>query len=80
VPDAQIAEALNAQGLQTVKGRPWSACRVMDFRLSNGIPSGFTVSPELRLTQNGYLTSAEAAARLEINQTTVQKWYKLGLL
>ena len=66
--------------LETVKGRPWSARRVMDFRLSNGIPSGFTVNPQLRLTQNGYLTSAEAATRLEINQTTVQKWYKLGLL
>ncbi len=25
-------------------------------------------------------STAEAAARLEINQTTVQKWYKLGLL
>jgi hypothetical protein len=63
-----------------MKGRPWSARRVMDFRLSNGIPSGFTVNPQLRLTNNGYLTTAEAAARLEINQTTVQKWYKLGLL
>ncbi len=80
LPDAQAAEALNAEGLETVKGRPWSARRVMDFRLSNGIPSGFTVTPQLRLTENGYLTTAEAAARLEINQTTVQKWYKLGLL
>lgn len=80
LPDEQIAQTLNAQGLETVKGRPWSARRVMDFRLSNGIPSGFTVNPQLRLTDNGYLTTAEAAARLEINQTTVQKWYKLGLL
>ena len=78
--DGQIAGALNAEGLQTVKGRAWSARRVMDFRLSNGIPSGFTVNSQLRLTDNGYLTTAEAAARLEINQTTVQKWYKLGLL
>ncbi len=80
LPDGQIADALNAQGLQTVKGRAWSARRVMDFRLSNGISSGFTVNPQLRLTDNGYLTTAEAAARLEINQTTIQKWYKLGLL
>jgi len=80
LPDAQIAEALNAQGLETAKGRAWLARRVMDFRLSNGIPSGFTVNPQLRVTENGYLTSTEAAARLEINQTTVQKWYKLGLL
>lgn len=53
LPDGQIAEALNAEGLQTVKGRPWSARRVMDFRLSNGIPSGFTVNPQLRLAENG---------------------------
>src|SRR5437588_6853656 len=78
--DGQIADVLNAEGLQTVKGRPWSARRVMDFRLSNGIPSGFTLNAQLRLTDNGYLTTAEAAAHLEINQTTVQKWYKLGLL
>ena len=80
LPDGQIAEVLNAQGLETVKGHPWSARRVMDFRLSNGIPSGFTVNPQLRLTDNGYVTTAEAAARLEINQATVQKWCKLGLL
>lgn len=80
LPDAQIADVLNEQGLETVKGHAWSARRVMDFRLSNSIASGFTVNPELRLTENGYLTNAEAASRLEINQTTVQKWYKLGLL
>jgi DNA invertase Pin-like site-specific DNA recombinase len=78
--DTHIAADLNAEGLQTVKGRAWSARRVMDFRLSNGIPSGFTASPHFRLSENGYVTSAEAAARFEINQTTVQKWYKLGLL
>jgi hypothetical protein len=43
-----------------MKGRPWSARRVMDFRLSNGIPSGFIVNPQLRLTNNGYLTTAGA--------------------
>ncbi|MEO8955230.1 MAG: hypothetical protein ABI465_11755 [Ktedonobacteraceae bacterium] len=80
LPDAQIADVLNEQGLETVKGHAWSARRVMDFRLSSSIASGFTVNPELRLTENGYLTTAEAASRLEINQTTVQKWYKLGLL
>jgi hypothetical protein len=79
-PDGQIADLLNAEGLQTVKGRPWSARRVMDFRLSNGIASGFTVTPHLRLTTQGTITTAEAAARLELHQTTVQTWYKLGLL
>lgn len=78
--DTPIAAVLTAEGLQPVKGRAWSARCVMDFRLSNGIPSGFTASPHLRLREHGYITTAEAAARFEINQTTVQKWHKLGLL
>jgi DNA invertase Pin-like site-specific DNA recombinase len=79
-PDTEIAEILNREGIKTVKGRPWSQRRVMDFRLSNSIPSGFTTHVELRLPHTGYLTSAEAAAQLGVNQSTVQRWYKLGLL
>ena len=36
--------------------------------------------PPLRLPETGYLTSAEAAQRLGVSQSTVQKWYRLGLL
>lgn len=80
LPDAQIAQVLNEEGLQTVKGRPWSARRVMDFRLSNSIPSGFTVNAQLRLSDNGYITSAEAAQCLEVTQGCIQRWFKMGLL
>ena len=38
--DREIAAFLNQEGIQTVKGRPWSDRRVMDFRRSNAIPSG----------------------------------------
>ncbi len=38
----QQAETLNAEGLQTVKGRAWSARRVMDFRLTGSYICGFT--------------------------------------
>jgi hypothetical protein len=78
--DAEIAEQLNEAGLRTVKGRPWTARRVMDFRLSNAIPSGFTTTAALRVPQTGYLTSAEAARQLGVSQSTVQKWYRLGVL
>jgi hypothetical protein len=78
--DAEIAEQLNQAGLHTVKGRPWTARRVMDFRLSNAIPSGFTTTAALRIPQTGYLTSAEAARQLGVTQSTVQKWYRLGVL
>jgi hypothetical protein len=78
--DIEIAAELNQAGLNTVKGRPWTARRVMDFRLSNAIPSGFTTCTELRLSKTGYITSAEAAVRLGVSQSTVQKWYHLGVL
>lgn len=78
--DAEIAEHLNAAGLQTVKGREWTARRVMDFRLSNGIPSGLTASPTMRLSTSAYHTSAEVAAFLGLKQTAVQRWVAAGIL
>jgi hypothetical protein len=78
--DAEIADMLNREGTKTVKGRLWTSRRVMDFRLSNAIPSGFTTNRELRVPDSGYITSAEAAAQLGVSQSTVQKWYRSGLL
>ena len=78
--DTEIACLLNEQGITTVKGKSWTVRRVMDFRLSNHIPSGFTTNVTLRIPKSGYITSREAAEQLQINQTTVQKWYRLGVL
>ena len=78
--DAQIAETLNAEGCLTVKGHPWSARRVMDFRLSNQIPSGLTASPVMRLASADYHTSAEIAALLGVAQSVIQRWVAQGVL
>jgi len=78
--DAEIADALNQEGIKTVKDRLWTPRRVMDFRLSNAIPSGFTTNRELRIPDSGYITSAEAAEQLDLHQTTIQKWYRWGVL
>jgi DNA invertase Pin-like site-specific DNA recombinase len=78
--DPEIAELLNATGLTTVKGRPWSPRRVMDFRRSNAIPSGFTTTTALRTAGTGYITSAEAAERLGVGQSCIQRWYRMGIL
>ncbi len=78
--DAEIAARLNAEGCRTVKDRPWTARRVMDFRLSNRIPSGLTASPTARLASSGYHTSAEVAAFLGIAQAAVQRWVADGVL
>lgn len=78
--DPEIATMLNQEGITTVKGKPWTPRRVMDFRLSNAIASGFTTNRSLRKLDSGYVTSAEAAAQLNVHQTTIQKWYRLGVL
>lgn len=78
--DAEIAALLNAEGCRTVKDHPWTARRVMDFRLSNGIPSGLTASPALRLATSGFHTSAEIAAFLSVRPYAVQRWVADGVL
>ena len=78
--DREIAERLNAAGLPTMKGKPWTARRVLDFRRANAIPSGLTASVVLRLPESGYLSSADVAARLGVEQTRAQKWFRLGVL
>jgi len=78
--DHKIAELLNQEGLTTVKGKRWTPRHVMDFRRSNAIPSGFTTNADLRIPDTGYITSAEAARQLGVNVTSIQKWYKWGIL
>jgi len=79
-PDSEIATRLNAEGHTTAKGKAWTARHVMDFRRSNASASRFTTTAALRVAESTYVTSAEAAAQLGIEQTTVQKWYQLGVL
>ncbi|MCP4362373.1 MAG: recombinase family protein [Chloroflexi bacterium] len=78
--DHEIAATLNQEGVTTVKNKAWTARRVMDFRLSNAIASGFTTNEALRLTDAGYITSAEAATQLGVSQGTIQTWYRLEVL
>jgi DNA invertase Pin-like site-specific DNA recombinase len=78
--DAEIADVLNGEGLQTMKHKPWSARRVMDYRISNAIPSGLTASPTMRLPATDYITSSEAAKRLGVDQTRIGTWFRWGVL
>jgi hypothetical protein len=78
--DNEIAMLLNEKGIKTVKGKDWTVRRVMDFRLSNGISSGFTTAAKLRIPDSGYISSREAANELGVTQGTIQRWYKLGIL
>lgn len=79
--DAEIAERMNQENLLTAKGKPWTARRVMDFRKSNQIPSTFVCKTQiLRTGDKTFLSSSEAAQRLGVSRSAIQKWYRLGLL
>jgi hypothetical protein len=53
---------------------------MMDFRLTNAIPSGFTTNADLRIHDTGYITCAEAAQQFGVSPKTIQNWYKWGVL
>lgn len=79
--DAEIAECLNQENLLTAKGKLWTSRRVMDFRKSNKIPSTFVCKTQaLHTGEKTFLSSAETAHQLGVSQSTIQKWYRLGLL
>jgi len=48
--------------------------------LTNSIPSGFTTAPALRLSDNGFITTAEAAQALTVHISTIQRWFQQGVL
>lgn len=77
--DSEIAEILNQNKLLTVKQKPWTSRRVMDFRLSNKIASGFTRTESLKVDK-GYVSSQEAAEILNADVSAIQRWFKLGIL
>jgi DNA invertase Pin-like site-specific DNA recombinase len=78
--DSEIAVLLNQKDIKTVKNRPWSSRRVMDFRLSNGIPSGFTLAKDKRIPDSGFITSTELSNRLGVKREAIQRWCKIGIL
>ena len=78
--DRAIAQLLNEADIKTARGRIWTERHVMDFRLTNCIPSGFTTAPTLRLPSNGFVTSAEAAKLLSVSISTIQRWFHRGVL
>jgi len=77
--DSEIANILNQEGILTVKGNTWTPRRLMDFRLSNAIPSSFTKTQKLKI-QTGYISSSEAAQTLGVNIGSIQRWFNLGIL
>jgi excisionase family DNA binding protein len=67
--DKQIAAQLNRMGIKSAKGHTWTRVRVGNFRNVNGIAN---YTPGERQAR-GELTIEEAAAKLRVSYSTVQR-------
>jgi hypothetical protein len=73
--EEKIAELLNAEGLRTGTGLPFTRARVRDLRLRYRLKSRYH-----RLRDRGLWTVREMAASLDVTPQTVRRWHDAGLL
>ena len=71
--DAQIAQALNAQGLHSSKGQPFNLSRIKWIRHRYGVPA-------TRLQRPGEITVKQLADELGVSIYFVHYWIKQGAI
>ena len=80
-PDHQVAECLNAEGLRTRTGKPWTYARVHSMRKQHSIPTGCPLKPGLAAARaDGLVSSKMAAERLRVSASLINLWVKHGVL
>lgn len=79
--DEAIAATLNAEGVTTAKGLPWTAQRVQERRHYNGITHGpAEAAPRRLVREGGLLSTTEAGQRLGVSRRSVWEWHCIGFL
>ncbi len=79
--DDRIAEILNARGLKTQQGLPWSYRRVMQTRYRYKIPTACPITPRDHQPRgDGLLSVSAAAERLNTTPNTIVLWARKGIL
>ena len=73
--EEETAELLNAEGLRTGTGLPFTRTRVKDLRVRHKLKNHYH-----RLREQGLLTLNEIANHLDVTPPTVHRWYAAGLL
>jgi len=73
--DAEVAEALNAEGHRSGENKPFTAGIVIHVRHKYHLPSHAD-----RLRAQGLLTTTELAQHLGVHPSTVKSWNKAGIL
>jgi hypothetical protein len=85
LPDERIAARLNAAGLTTRQGLPWTALRVERIRRYHQIPTGCPAMPTAlplagRPRGDGLVSVGTAAARLGVAPSALGHWRTWGFL
>ena len=79
--DDRIAEILNARGLKTRQGLPWSYQRVMGMRYRQHIPTACPITPrDHQPCGDGLLSVNAATERLDTSPNTIVLWARKGIL
>jgi DNA invertase Pin-like site-specific DNA recombinase len=80
-PDHQIAEILNAEGIATQTGKPWTYKRVVSVRKQHHLPTACPLDPTQPTPRGDGLVSAKSAAQLlQISPALVHLWADHGVL
>lgn len=80
-PDHQIAARLNADGIPTRTGKPWTYQRVHSMRKVYHLPSPCPITTGQTTPRGDGLLSARAAARLlPVSPSLIQWWAQRGIL
>lgn len=81
VPDHQIAAQLNAEGIPTQTGKPWTYKRVASMRKQHHIPTACPIDPGAGIRRgDGLLPVSLAAARLGVSSSLIHVWIQQGAL
>jgi hypothetical protein len=79
--DDQVAVLLNAEGLRTKRGLPWTYLRVGQIRFRHGIPTACPIVPTGAGPRGDGLVPVEAVmAQVGISRSVVGYWCRCGFL
>jgi len=81
LPDYQIAERLNTQGVRTRTGKVWTHARVQSVRKHHQIPTACPVDPtDTPVRGDGLMSSAATADVLGVSQSLINYWIQQGII
>jgi hypothetical protein len=81
MPDQQIAEVLNAEGIHTQTGKAWTYQRVQSIRKQHQIATACPLDPTGGGQRgDGRMGVAEAARQLGVSRSLVHVWIEQGVL